>query len=373
MPRRSDHTKRRMMGPLGKGFGGGHDGARSHSSRRQARIVHDRVGIESTPASGVDDDGVIQKFLVVYRHDLGVGHQPRNPSVECVAHPRLSDPLHCGAQPIRSLGVARTRHMLQASLIADDQQHTAERTAPSRARIVNPAMGMYALNADSARVRAGSWRGRDDLAYLVPLSSAATLTPNALEQICDRLRADGYEAVVTAAVGPSEREMLAADGFDDHESLHLLQHDLRDLPSRPGRDRGIRRGGLRRDLDAILAVDAATFEPFWQLDADGLREAVAATAVSRLRVIRDPHIIGYAVTGRAGNQGYLQRLAVAPDRQGEGRGIELVADALHWLRRRQVATCWVNTQEANHAALGLYRKLGFRQATHHLTVLRRQL
>ena len=69
-------------------------------------------------------------------------------------------------------------------------------------------MGMYALTAETARVRAGSWRGRDDLAYLVPLSAAATLTPAALAQIRARLRDDGFDAVVTAAVGPSERDML---------------------------------------------------------------------------------------------------------------------------------------------------------------------
>ena len=69
----------------------------------------------------------------------------------------------------------------------------------------------------------------------------------------------------------------------------------------------------------------------------------------------------------------LQRLAVHPDRQGEGLGIALVADALHWLRRRSVQTCWVNTQEANAAALSLYTRLGFTPAAHQLTVLRRDL
>ena len=38
-------------------------------------------------------------------------------------------------------------------------------------------MGMNALTIDSARVRAGSWRGSDDLAYLVPLSGASTSPP----------------------------------------------------------------------------------------------------------------------------------------------------------------------------------------------------
>ena len=234
-------------------------------------------------------------------------------------------------------------------------------------------MGMYALTVDSARVRAGSWRGSPDLAYLVPLSGASTLTPDALSHIRARLRADGFSEVVTAAVGPSERDVLQADGFAQHEMLHLLRHDLRDpLPPVPAHNRGLRKG-RRRDHAAILHDDAATFDPFWQLDLDGLLESIRATPAARLRVARDPDVVGYAVTGRAGNQGYLQRLAVAPHRQGQGLGIDLVADGLHWLRRRGASVCWVNTQEANGAALSLYEKLGFAPAQHQLTVLRRAL
>ena len=234
-------------------------------------------------------------------------------------------------------------------------------------------MGMNALTVDSARVRSGSWRGSDDLAYLVPLSSASTLTPSTLERIRSQLRKDGFHSVVTAAVGPSERDMFAADGFTEHEALHLLRHDLQGpLPERPRRARGLRRG-RPGDIDSILDVDRQTFEAFWRLDRDGLHEAIHATPTARLRVIRDPDIVGYAVTGRAGTQGYLQRLAVRPDRQGLGLGIDLVSDALHWLRRRDVSTCWVNTQEANAAALSLYTKLGFVPAAHQLTVLRRDL
>ncbi|MAT20405.1 MAG: hypothetical protein CL419_04605 [Acidimicrobiaceae bacterium] len=234
-------------------------------------------------------------------------------------------------------------------------------------------MGMNALTVDSARVRAGSWRGSDDLAYLVPLSGASTLTPSTLERIRAHLREDGFRSVVTAAVGPSERDMLAADGFTEHEALHLLRHDLQGpLPERPRRARGLRRGRAG-DIDPILDVDRQTFEAFWRLDRDALHEAIHATPTARLRVIRDPDIVGYAVTGRAGTQGYLQRLAVHPGWQGLGLGIDLVVDALHWLRRRDVSTCWVNTQEANAAALSLYTKLGFITAAHQLTVLRRDL
>ena len=233
-------------------------------------------------------------------------------------------------------------------------------------------MGMYALTVDSARVRAGSWRGSSELAYLVPLSGAATLTPSALARIRGRLRENGFTSVVTAAVGPSERDVLEADGFAEHERLHLLRHDLRAIPDRPSREVGLRRA-RRGDRPAILDVDAKTFEPFWQLDLDGLLESIHATPTARVRVIGDHDVVGYAVTGRSGTQGYLQRLAVDPSRQGEGLGIALVADGLQWLRRRSANVCWVNTQEANAAALGLYEKLGFVPASHHLTVLRRDL
>lgn len=233
-------------------------------------------------------------------------------------------------------------------------------------------MGMYALTVDSARVRAGSWRGSTDLAYLVPLSGAATLTPSALERIRARLRENGFTSVVTAAVGPSERDVLEADGFAEHERLHLLRHDLHNLPDRPSGEPPIARA-RRSDRPAILTVDEQTFEPFWQLDLDGLLESIHATPSARVRVIRDPAVVGYAVTGRSGSQGYLQRLAVDPSRQGRGWGIALVADGLHWLSRRGATVCWVNTQEANGAALALYAKLGFVPASHQLTVLRRDL
>ena len=71
-------------------------------------------------------------------------------------------------------------------------------------------MGMNALTVDSARVRAGSWRGSDDLAYLVPLSGDATLSPSTLQRIRAHLREDGFRSVVTAAVGKAMLAVAAA-------------------------------------------------------------------------------------------------------------------------------------------------------------------
>ncbi len=245
-------------------------------------------------------------------------------------------------------------------------------------RNVATDMALQSLSVDSARFRAGSWRARGDLAYLVPLSPAHTLTEAALAGARSELDAQGFDSVVTAAVAPPERAALLRAGFVEREHLHLLKHDLTSLPPPPSwwqrsRDGARIERGTNADRAAVLALDARTFDEFWHLDSDGLDDAMDATPVSRLRVIRDPEIVGYAVAGRAGTQGFLQRLAVDPTRQGSGLGTTLVHDSLRWMRRRGAVVGWVNTQEANERALALYRHLGFQAADHNLTVMARDV
>jgi GNAT superfamily N-acetyltransferase len=110
------------------------------------------------------------------------------------------------------------------------------------------------------------------------------------------------------------------------------------------------------------------------LDSDGLDEAIEATPSSRFRVAtRDGRLVGYAVTGRAGSQGFLQRLATDPDHAGTGIGTALVLDALRWATRRRVRRVLVNTQNGNRRALDLYRRIGFEPTPTDLVVLTRSI
>lgn len=233
-------------------------------------------------------------------------------------------------------------------------------------------MVLHPLTVGNARFRAGGWRGSPHTAYLVPLTGAITLDTEVLRRTRAALVADGFTSVVTAAVGPAEQHAFACDGFDEREQLHLLRHDLRTLPAPPADAPRVRRG-TRRDHGAVLRVDSAAFEEFWRLDRDGLDEALRATPVSRLRVIRRPGVVAYSVAGRAGRHGYLQRLAVDPGAQEGGLGRTLVVDTLTWLRRRGVSSTLVNTQRTNERALALYERLGFTREPHGLTVLEREL
>ena len=227
------------------------------------------------------------------------------------------------------------------------------------------------LASGRERVRTGPWRADGRVAYLAPVPDAPRPSAAFLQRCVGELAARGFESVITAALSVSERGPFYNAGFCDQERLRLLTHDLEKVPPLPPIPlRRARRG----DRAAVLAVDATTFSAFWRLDDWGLDQAVGATPSARFRVTTDgDRIVGYAITGRAGSDGYLQRLAVHPAAQRGGRGRALAIDGLQWLHRKGAARAVVNTQVGNVAAFDLYVGLGFRAQPNDLVVLRREL
>ena len=209
------------------------------------------------------------------------------------------------------------------------------------------------------------------MAYLAPISDAPPPSARFIQSCLGELSARGYTSVITAALSASERQPFYVAGFQDQERLRLLLHDLEQVARPPKR---VLRKARRADQARVLDIDAATFSPFWRLDEWGLGQAVAATPAARFRVASiEGRVAGYAITGRASTDGYLQRLAVDPLHQRRGLGRALALDGLHWLRRKGCARAVVNTQVANDAALSLYVGVGFRSQACDLVVLRREL
>jgi ribosomal protein S18 acetylase RimI-like enzyme len=232
------------------------------------------------------------------------------------------------------------------------------------------------LESGRERLRVGPWRGDPETAYLNPVPGSALPSAEFIRRCLRTLARQGYRRVVTGALSPSEQSAFRAVGFAVTENLHLLSHDLHRIPAVEPPD-GLLRRCNRRDREGILDLDRLAFDPFWRLDDSGLDEAVSATPHTRFRVAIDRQepdvVIGYAITGRAGRRGYLQRLAVHPDLQRNGLGTILVADALRWLRRWRADRAMVNTQLANDPALSLYERVGFRREASGLSVLAREL
>ena len=225
--------------------------------------------------------------------------------------------------------------------------------------------------AGRSRLRVRPWHGDHGVAHVAPAGDfLGPLTPNDVARSLGDLRRAGYRSAITAALHRADRRPFLEVGFVETERLHLLQHGFAEtVDARPAPGVDLRKG-RRRDQAAVLAVDHAAFAPFWRLDEAGLAEALTATVSVHFQVARlDGRIVGYAVCGRAGPRGYVQRLAVHPDVQGRGIGVALLYDGLRWLRRWGARDALVNTQEGNDRSLRLYHRAGFLLQADGLAVL----
>jgi ribosomal protein S18 acetylase RimI-like enzyme len=184
----------------------------------------------------------------------------------------------------------------------------------------------------------------------------------------------GYEEMLTSAVGPDEEGPFVQARFTVRARLHLLSCAITDEPPAPAL--AVTRVTRRERPDA-LELDQAAFAPFWRLGPAGLRDALDATPARQFRATRSDGdelaLTGYAITGLASGQGYLQRVAVHPDARRRGYGRALVADAMGWLWRNGATRAYVNTQLDNSRALALYESFGFEMLPTGLSVLGRSL
>ena len=221
----------------------------------------------------------------------------------------------------------------------------------------------WSTNGLRVRIRSN---GRSS-AHITPLFSSQKLIPNQVLRSLETLRAAGIQEVFTSALRAKEQRFFMNLGFKLHEELFLLGHNFDTpiaFPTRP--NRRIRRS----DWSTVLELDNAAFSTFWQFDTSAFVEALAATPKTRARIDITDTALGFAITGRSGRIGFLQRLAVDPAHQRLGIGRSLVADALQWSHKRFVRELLVNTQITNLAAVSLYESMGFVKKRDGLAVLR---
>ena len=228
------------------------------------------------------------------------------------------------------------------------------------------------------RYRYGAWHAEDGTAFLAPEHTAGPPSAPVLRRLLDQLSDLGFVAVVTSALNESVTPTFLSVGFQRIDELAVLRHDLATIVDAPDVEH---HRGTTKDRAAVLELDALAFQPAWRLDGVGLDDAIHATRAARWRVVDAPPASGdaadrpiaYAVSGRSGRAGFLQRLAVHPEHLRQGIGRALVADCLKWNRRWACRSVLVNTQKSNEAALALYRDCGFERTQPDLHVLRTEL
>jgi ribosomal protein S18 acetylase RimI-like enzyme len=222
-------------------------------------------------------------------------------------------------------------------------------------------------------LRFGPWRGDALTAYIAPARPGfGPISAGDVQRCLDAAASARYRTAITAALPRRDQSPFFDAGFAVAERLHLLVHSLDHLPML--RPVASLRRARRRDRSSTLSVDHAAFDTFWRLDEQGLGDALAATSAVHYRVAqRDHRVVGYAITGRADHRGYVQRLAVEPELEGQGIAAALLVDGLRWLRRWGARDALVNTQEGNERSLRLYQRTGFVLQPEGLAVLQYDL
>lgn len=76
---------------------------------------------------------------------------------------------------------------------------------------------------------------------------------------------------------------------------------------------------------------------------------------------RERKPVSTAICVQDGDLAGLFEVATQADKRGQGYGRRTILSALKWSRARGARTAWLQVEEDNEAALGLYRSLGFEE------------
>jgi [ribosomal protein S18]-alanine N-acetyltransferase len=165
----------------------------------------------------------------------------------------------------------------------------------------------------------------------------------------------------TAAAIPMQnwfKKLLESSNFQETHRIVMLAWDG-DLPEKCSKKPDIViRPMTLDDLEAVKAIDHASFVPVWQNSQSYLELAFRQAAIATLAE-EDGKLVAYQISTATPMGGHLARLAVHPDTQGRGIGFTLLRDLLKQFKRRGARSVTVNTQFSNTASLGLYKKAGF--------------
>ncbi|NIH82439.1 GNAT family N-acetyltransferase [Amycolatopsis viridis] len=209
---------------------------------------------------------------------------------------------------------------------------------------------------------AGGFTGRANSALAVGDPGMPIAT--ALREVCDFAHAHGIPPVVHAVVGSANERAIEAAGWVPNTG-HVTGHRVSVLtgPLSTGTEGTEGTGGA--GAAGAAAVLASPSAGWWELTV-GRREPTAAE-----RHVLTTGEVGYGVaevTGVtagavraavAGDVLHIARLEVRPGHRRRGLGSALMAACGAWAARRGARRTVLQVAAGNHAALALYRRLGF--------------
>lgn len=153
-------------------------------------------------------------------------------------------------------------------------------------------------------------------------------------------------------------------GFQRIETIRTYEHMEPEVLARQG-DAGVQRftrvTASREDLlQAVIRLDHAAFPWFWWNSEEEFVAYLQVPGVEVWAGIQHESIVSYIGFTAFHHWAHLDRIAVHPERQGQGLGRSAVAFAAERMLRGGADRVGLSTQNSNRVSRRLYESLGFR-------------
>jgi len=212
-------------------------------------------------------------------------------------------------------------------------------------------------------VVARPWRHRSEIAVLVEIAAVRRADELVLD-IAARCRDDGR--VLLMAMEQQERRRSASWERAGLRPLEdVIAYELTSLPSAPASRPGLSFHRVRADdagaVGTLLALDRVAFPWLWWNSVEEFASYLGSNLVEAAIGTLDGEPVCYVGLTRYTNATHLDRIAVRPDRQGEGIGRAGLTWVIDRVRVNRAAPLGLSTQRTNARSRALYESLGFRR------------
>jgi ribosomal protein S18 acetylase RimI-like enzyme len=205
------------------------------------------------------------------------------------------------------------------------------------------------------------WRNRPEIASVeefVAVRNADTLLRAAFERCVDR-GDDLFLAIELEAHRGRSRYERA--GLELLEEVITYEVQSSRVPA-PAADR-VRLvpviAGDDRSLDRILRIDEHAFPWLWRNSRAEFENYLRTPSVAVSMVEADGQPVAYVGATLFPGWGHLDRIAVAPEVQGQGLGRDALALVVDAMRRQGARRVALSTQRTNWRSQRLYERFGF--------------
>ena len=111
------------------------------------------------------------------------------------------------------------------------------------------------------------------------------------------------------------------------------------------------------DLDAVLAIEAASYSTPWS--REHFRNELAARYSWPLVAVEEESVVGYVCLMSLFEEAQILNVAVSPERRGAGIARMLLGHAFRLALEMGAEIMVLEVRASNSAAISLYQQLGF--------------